>query len=58
MRYSSSRLHEFQTSEPTSSRAQENVLVEGPRANSQNIEKLPDKDSPIGSLEVNESWTI
>jgi hypothetical protein len=58
MRYSSSRLHEFQTSEPTISLAQENILVEGPRANSQSIEKLPDKDSPIGSLEVNESWTI
>ena len=26
--------------------------------NSHSIEKLPDKDRPIGSLEVNESWTI
>lgn len=48
--YTSLHLHEFHTSEPTSSLAQEKILVETPRENSHSIEKLPDQRCPPSIL--------
>jgi hypothetical protein len=51
---SSLRLHDFQTSEPTSSLYQENISKQRARGNSHRCEKQSDKNCPIGIPEVHD----